>query len=410
MRRKSGLRRRDNLSKFLRSIRPIPNPITKPIPNPIPNPIPQPVPEPMPQPQPQPQPIPPPEPQPPPVKTIIPPPIVLNKKQQAEEKKIRDLVVPRTISWRQGKVRWILPPREDGTYNNEDKFAVSSKTQVPGVTKNYVGEGSAYATLEFIGGKSELPFKETTVDLGFSVVDIREVNGELQMTVNPDETANWEGVNKYTKEKEEEQQYLEYQQWRASYTGKPPEGMPVPVAVKPFKDSPPDMHKVEWLPYSRFQGSPIKVYKVDGQWVRENLDADFTMGGHWLVYSYVPKNQVWIERMRNPEEDKYNLGHELDEVHDMDENDEAYHPAHESAKEREFGVVRKNPQNVDKELETSLAKFAPESIEDKKPDNVPEPKMPEKRIARSRRSGRISDNKVYYLGHEIRQPELVASL
>jgi hypothetical protein len=168
------------------------------------------------------------------------------------------------------------------------------------------------------------------------------------------------------------------------------------------------MHKVEWEPYSRFQGRPSKVDKVDGKWVRENLDSDFTMGGHWLVYSYVPKNQVWIERMRNPEEDKYNLGHELDEVHDMQENDEPYHPAHESAKEREFGVVRKS-QNVDKELEVSLSKFVPDEEIEKKPDYVPEPKV-RQRVPKQRKSAIISDNKNYYLGHETRQPELVASL
>jgi hypothetical protein len=362
-------------------------------------------------PQPQPEKIPPPE-----TETItktIPPviPIVLTKSQQADIQKIKDRLVPRTITWRQGKVRYILPPRKDGTYHNEDKFAVSSKTPVAGVTKFYTGEGSAYATLEFIGGKSKVPFKETTVDLGFSVVRLHEENGELKMEVNPDESANWEGVNKYTKEKEEEQQYLDYQQWRAQYTGKPPEGMPIPVAVKPFKESPPEMHRVEWTQYSRkaeIDGHPIIIEKVDGQWVRENLDPEWTQGGHWLVYNYVPKYHVWIERMRNPEEDKFSLGHELDEVHDMYEHEEPYHPAHESAKEREFGTVRKS-QNVDKELEASLSKFVPERDEQERPENIPEPRN-QNVMKKSRKRVIIDDNKRYYLGHETRQPELVANV
>jgi hypothetical protein len=187
--------------------------------------------------------------------------------------------------------------------------------------------------------------------------------------------------------------------------------MPIPVAVKPFKESPPEMHRVEWTQYSRkaeIDGHPIIIEKVDGQWVRENLDPEWTQGGHWLVYNYVPKYHVWIERMRNPEEDKFSLGHELDEVHDMYEHEEPYHPAHESAKEREFGTVRKS-QNVDKELEASLSKFVPERDEQERPENIPEPRN-QNVMKKSRKRVIIDDNKRYYLGHETRQPELVANV
>jgi hypothetical protein len=342
---------------------------------------------------------------------VIIPPIVLTPKQQQQLEKIKTLLRPLSLTWRQGKVRWILPPREDGSYHNEDKFAVSSKTIVPGVTKYYEGEGSAYATLEFIGGKSQLPFKETDVDLGFSIIHLNEVNGELKMDVNPDESANWEGVNKYTKIKEEKEQELQYQEWRARYTGKPPEdvSMPIPVRVKPFKETPLEMHKVEWIPYSKWNDSPVKVYKVDGKYVRENIDPDFTQGGHWLVYNYVPKNEVWIERMRNPEEDKLSLGHELDEINDMDKNDETYEDAHQAAIEREFGRVRRNPQSVDAEIENALSKFVHYETNEKKPEKIPEMKVQE-RIQRSRKKTIIDTSKRYYLGHETRQPELVANL
>ena len=352
----------------------------------------------------------------PPPPEIIPPPqyTIIDKtsKSDAKTQEVLALIKPLTLTWKQGKVRWILPPKEDGTYDNEDKFAVSYKTQIPGVTKYAEGEGSAQATLELIGGKSKVPFKDTDVDIGWAMVHIAKVGDDFTMNVIPSDEANWEGVNKYTKLKDEATELAEYREWRAQYTGKPPVGMPkdtpIIASVKPFKDSPPEMHKAEWTQYSNYQGSPIKVYKVDGKWVRENLDPDFTAGGHNEVYTYIPKNQVWIERMRNPEEDETSLAHELDELYDMKHNDENYAVAHQQAVEREFGVVRKS-NNISNEVESSLSKFVPASEEQTKPENIPEMKMP-KVVTKSRKKAIMSDNKRYYLGHETRQPELVANI
>ena len=88
---------------------------------------------------------------------------------------------------------------------------------------------------------------------------------DFTMNVIPSDEANWEGVNKYTKLKDEATELAEYREWRAQYTGKPPVGMPkdtpIIASVKPFKDSPPEMHKAEWTQYSNYQGSPIKVWE-----------------------------------------------------------------------------------------------------------------------------------------------------
>ncbi|MFA5127862.1 MAG: hypothetical protein WC457_02555 [Patescibacteria group bacterium] len=74
----------------------------------------------------------------------------------------------------------------------------------------------------------------------------------------------------------------------------------------------------------------IKIYLVDGAKVRQNFDPFFTMGGHWLVYNYVPKNEVWIDNAPLTKEIKYVLIHELFEAKLM-ANGKNYDNAHDWA-------------------------------------------------------------------------------
>jgi len=55
----------------------------------------------------------------------------------------------------------------------------------------------------------------------------------------------------------------------------------------------------------------VKVYLVNGGYVRRK-HVDFTEGGHDLVYSYIPKNEIWLDN-DNYDEKPYILMHELTE-------------------------------------------------------------------------------------------------
>ena len=57
----------------------------------------------------------------------------------------------------------------------------------------------------------------------------------------------------------------------------------------------------------------IKVWLVDGEHVRKNLDPFFVMGGHGYVYSYIPKDEIWIDDKVQPKERKYIIIHEMKE-------------------------------------------------------------------------------------------------
>lgn len=73
-----------------------------------------------------------------------------------------------------------------------------------------------------------------------------------------------------------------------------------------------------------------KVYLVNGAMVRKNLDPFFALGGHWRVYKYVPKNEVWIDNALLTKEIKYVLIHELFELKLMGRG-KVYDTAHDWA-------------------------------------------------------------------------------
>lgn len=57
----------------------------------------------------------------------------------------------------------------------------------------------------------------------------------------------------------------------------------------------------------------LSIVYVDGASVRRGYDPYFLLGGHALVYPYIPKNEVWIDSRQAEAEKKYTLIHELDE-------------------------------------------------------------------------------------------------
>jgi len=86
---------------------------------------------------------------------------------------------------------------------------------------------------------------------------------------------------------------------------------------------------------------PIKIWLVSGKKVREYFDFNFVFGGHWLVYKYVPKNEVWIDDATLTKEKKYVLIHELYELNLMKKGMN-YNNAHDYASAREKEERRKD--------------------------------------------------------------------
>lgn len=75
-------------------------------------------------------------------------------------------------------------------------------------------------------------------------------------------------------------------------------------------------------------GNKVKCYFVEGDVVRDKFNTDFMGGGHWLVYDFIPKDEIWVERMRSHHDEVAFEWHELFEVFDMLKNNKEYEEAH----------------------------------------------------------------------------------
>lgn len=89
-----------------------------------------------------------------------------------------------------------------------------------------------------------------------------------------------------------------------------------------------------------------KVFRVNGRAVRDNHNSDFTEGGHGYVphYGFIPKNEIWVERMLDLDDEEENLAHELVEYVLMRYGKMDYNTAHEHALEME-AALRKIPND-----------------------------------------------------------------
>jgi len=81
---------------------------------------------------------------------------------------------------------------------------------------------------------------------------------------------------------------------------------------------------------------PVKVWLIDGMWARCWYKTDYAEGGHFVVYPWVPKGEIWLERDCDERELKYIAAHEYLELRMMRDGGLGYDEAHEIASGIEF--------------------------------------------------------------------------
>lgn len=83
----------------------------------------------------------------------------------------------------------------------------------------------------------------------------------------------------------------------------------------------------------KYSNDVVRVYFVDGKFIRDNIDPDFTEGGHHYVYGWIPESEIWLDD-HNRDELQYILVHELHERSLMAKGVD-YDTAHEQANIKE---------------------------------------------------------------------------
>src|SRR6266852_2179345 len=87
----------------------------------------------------------------------------------------------------------------------------------------------------------------------------------------------------------------------------------------------------------------VKIVHVNGTIVRLYLDPEFVFGGHGYVYSYIPKDEVWVDVKMDPRETKYVILHEVLE-RDLMKNGKTYDAAND------YAIAAEKEQRVNDEF------------------------------------------------------------
>lgn len=125
------------------------------------------------------------------------------------------------------------------------------------------------------------------------------------------------------------------------------------VALKSKKIPNPEEYQLKIL---RTLPDGIKVYLADGKKVRDNLDIEYTEGGHDLIYKYIPKDTVWIDDDTQTDDIPYILFHELFERNKM-KGGMKYEEAHRLANINEHKFRAKSTDaTIDSKELTNMAK------------------------------------------------------
>jgi len=71
----------------------------------------------------------------------------------------------------------------------------------------------------------------------------------------------------------------------------------------------PELNKVLFNAIDEF-----KIFLVSGEYVRNSLEIDFTMGSHHYVSSYIPKDEVWLDSRMSEHDRAALIKHEIHEA------------------------------------------------------------------------------------------------
>jgi len=131
-------------------------------------------------------------------------------------------------------------------------------------------------------------------------------------------------------------------------------------------------------PWKQFVGEACphgrKLVLVDGTYIRNHFDSDFSQGGNGFRYRFIPRGEIWIDIDINPDEHAFIAFHECQEIERM-RSGLSYDRAHDQSKRledafrhqllKDHPMPKKQPKLRGK-TRTLASKYIAEEMETKK--------------------------------------------
>ncbi len=90
----------------------------------------------------------------------------------------------------------------------------------------------------------------------------------------------------------------------------------------------------------------VHVWLVDGRMVRDSFETEFTEGGNGLALTYIPTDEIWLDKTIDPQELKFILTHERVERCLMEHQHLPYEEAHRVASHVEFQMRQESMRTL----------------------------------------------------------------
>jgi hypothetical protein len=108
----------------------------------------------------------------------------------------------------------------------------------------------------------------------------------------------------------------------------------------------------------------FQIYLVDDELIRDNLDIDFTIGGNFCRYAYIPPNEIWVSEYLHPSDISPTIVHEIVESMLMGKG-LSYDSAHNKANIYEFKLRKKiNSGEIKIDTNSKILSCASKVVED----------------------------------------------
>lgn len=112
------------------------------------------------------------------------------------------------------------------------------------------------------------------------------------------------------------------------------------------------LEKIRKEKLGKYSTDSVAIWLVDGEVVRDVYLVEYAEGGHDLVYSFVPRGEIWIEEILHPDERKFIILHELHERFLM-AGGKDYPHAHKGATIVE-DHYRENPEGLEERIREEM--------------------------------------------------------